>query len=122
MNIDQMPAGPEMDRLVAEKVMGWRLDVAHPGQQIWRDLTANRNRTTSHLESYRDFSPSTSIAHAWEMVEALKGFDVFLNLQVRENKCWCSAEDYSGNELFSRFWAETASLVICRAALKAVTG
>lgn len=49
MTYDQMPAGDEMDRLIAKKVMGW----------------------TEHPDEIQ-FYPSIDMAHAWEVVEHLR--------------------------------------------------
>jgi len=91
MRVDEMEAGRELDALVAEKVMGWEYEA--------RSL----------------FRPSQDIAAAWEVVEKLKmccGYshgrgDPFAMLEC---------------EKFSTLvvCADTVSLAICRAALKAV--
>lgn len=58
-----MKPGRELDRLVAEKVMGWRTcPNVFPGGVGW-DTGEER------LRNWRSWSPSTNIAHAWEVVE-----------------------------------------------------
>lgn len=106
MNIDEMPAGTEMDRLVAEKVMGWDPSEWHQGQDC------------------RRWKPSNDIAHAWEVVEKMEAtmrhFSLFYcetrcEWLCRLDKCRCVEEDAR-----IKAWGEAAPLAICRAALKAV--
>ena len=125
MNTDEMPAGRELDALVAEKVMGFCLCPYDPkwmradtGSGIWID--GDTWRCTDHgkpaFTPWRSYS--TDIAAAWEVVEKMR-------------------EDYEPRiELWDEGWevtiltgtdrgsasgrALTAPLAICRAALKAV--
>jgi hypothetical protein len=67
-----LPAGPELDRLVAEKVMGWRLDEG----LYWLDSAGKRTgwvHATGHdvYGGYRDWRPSTDIAAAWQLLEGI---------------------------------------------------
>jgi len=70
--IDAMPPGPELDAMVAERVMGWAPvngSIAFgPGTcknvAFWLD---NENRRVNPGE----FHPSTDIADAWRVVEAM---------------------------------------------------
>ena len=65
MNIDEMPAGKELDYLLAERVMGWTEDP----EGCWLD----RNNayadtgwgTEDNTYSLPFWQPSTNIAHAW---------------------------------------------------------
>lgn len=59
-----MPAGPEMDALVAEKVMGFEL-VIYQSREWWDEVG---EPTMRHREQFR---PSTDIAAAWEVLEKL---------------------------------------------------
>lgn len=94
MNIDEMPAGREMDELVFVKVMD-------------RDP---REVNNGIMPRY-----STSIEAAWEVVEILRnGFDICLI----PDSGW-SAQFYPGG-IPKGANAQTAPLAICRAALKAV--
>ena len=118
MNYDEMEAGTEMDRLIAEKVMGWQMGLgpatvtkwwrrpgAEPPKQFARPVTA--------------WVPSSDIANAWEVVAHLRNshwidiqdmrahYDVTIRRSVDERNPSCAVGD-------------TAPLAICRAALKAV--
>lgn len=121
-------AGPELDALVAEQVMGWTLGepeyvmgyLSHGGSmmRLWKGPGIPTAKGI--LPGQLDWHPSTDIAAAWAVVEKLRGGFLWLD---------------SGNELFrAAFWkgpdnggqvcecsAETAPLAICLAALKSVS-
>lgn len=110
MDIDKLEAGPELDALVAEKVMGWNVHFVEPelrnGREHWRDPVHN----TLYLPS--QWCPSGDIAAAWEVVEKVvpgpQGFNLYLS------SAWQAS--FAGGTAVAR----TAPLAICRAALKAV--
>lgn len=122
-DIDAMPSGPELDRLVAEKVMGWKwyspghyAMAADGAQSQWTGPLA----TSKHNASW---SPSTRIEHAWELMNKLYDPVVFSG----EGGLWHAATmDYGDG--FGDGWidtgidyhatADTAPLAICRCALK----
>lgn len=104
--IDAIPAGPEIDRLVAERVMRW---IPSEDPRWWAD---------SHPRdciALRSWSPSTNIAHAWQVMEVLIDQGRAPDLHVRRDV-----------DPWRRLWlagsarADTAPLVICRAGLIAV--
>lgn len=121
-DIDSMEAGPEMDRLVAEKVMGitfaagtdWEL--GDDGRVIGPVYAEERDAMGWHY-----WSPSTNIAHAWEVVEKLKDHrEWHIENDQGEIREWIV-------EILSlatgrRYSTDSASvpLAICRAALKAM--
>ena len=81
MNIDEMPAGPEIDALVAERVMGWEVKRTSEtfglsgdplpalyfdpgsGEKCWRE---NGKRF------WQEWRPSEDVAAAFEVVEELR--------------------------------------------------
>jgi hypothetical protein len=104
-----MPAGDELDELVAEKVM-----------QKWQGHAA-----------YGLFNPSTIMPDAWRVVEKIMEIDSHWSPGINwddddgdGNPMWCanftyygeSGKDYRLNEV----WDKSAPLAICRAALLAV--
>ena len=121
----QLQPGPKTDQLVAEKVMGWKQE------EIWLDFEgrlwrkvgcANPNEP---LYVYAGpWSPSTDIAAAWEVVEALVSRGWHFELCTTEItgagsavwrvSFWCH-ESPEGLVL-----ATEIPLAICRAALQAV--
>jgi hypothetical protein len=113
--IDAMPAGREMDALVAERVMGW---VRHPDSMYrhWcerqPDGTLRFLDQCEPLHTVRPWHPSTDIAAAWEVVEKLVSEQ---GLHLWWHNVWLVDFALSGAQR-----AETAPLAICRAALKTV--
>lgn len=73
MNIDEMPPGREMDRLVAERVMGWREDAYH----YWANqdgLTPGCWVVSGSTEDHHGnnpWTPSSDISAAWAVVERI---------------------------------------------------
>jgi hypothetical protein len=100
---DEMKAGIELDRLVAEHVMGW--------EYKWDGWITNYNIWIS------DFSPSTDMSDAWLVVEKIKGEDHFVNLYNTITKEWYCKVETTDKKKFA--YAETAPLAIVKASLKA---
>lgn len=100
-----MEAGRELDALIAEKVMGFPLEII---------------RGAPYPECPRHYS--TDIAAAWEVVEKDDGWghDWRVKRWVSSSKPYsCTAERTADGQNFYAE-AETAPLAICLAALKAV--
>jgi len=113
IDIDSMPAGKEMDSLVAEKVMGLPCSCfLDPAYCAVHGLSI----PTDSLRRY-----STSIAAAFGVVEKLKEYhwDMEWNpiTKLWEVEPWPHV-GWHENEFFVQ--ADTLPLAICRAALKAV--
>jgi len=116
-----MPAGCEMDALVAEQVMGW-----HPIKDdeigLWWKVPENQNPSGFGSE---DAPPpySTHIEFSWEIVEKIHLLDDRYLTETQndgEQIRWGVYQfmsDGSVTELV--LGADTAPLAICRAALKA---
>lgn len=128
MNIDDMQAGPEIDALIAVEVMGWtKCGGGAPSFQYFRgsgsDIAgiALLTAKAGHLS----WSPSTDIAHAWQVVERLRDAGINLSIEPRglTEREWhvgdCG-DSYEGDEWKHAAWNASATLAICRAALKAV--
>jgi hypothetical protein len=90
----QLEAGPDLDRLVARKVMGKR-------KPRW--------------------SPSANITSAWEVVERLLELDFGVEVYGERGFLWKVAV-YDKTGRCWRGSADTVPLAICRAALLAVLG
>lgn len=89
MNYNEMTAGPEMDRLVAERVMGWRWH--QPPKHDYNGPLPEQGEVLVPPGFTNDgfqwppkgvvpvgffcnaFQPSTNITHAWEVVEKIGG-------------------------------------------------
>jgi len=136
--MNDLPAGRELDVLVAKKVMGWtkpkggRRDPLTGKRPVWRELPFEYV-DTPHF--------STDIAAAWEVVEKFHGdspniqigkdgweIDVqtakdgngwFVAIRRYRVEDYAEEHDYWGAQSYYAH-AETAPLAICRAALAAV--
>lgn len=127
--IDALPAGRELDALVAERVMGWQLVPAVNGIESpwWWD--ANGPVHSMDKSDWRGgWYPSTNIAAAWEVVERMGAdgwdaeLDQFHNFMHIWDACFRKLDNRDqGQWLELRTGrADAAPLAICRAALKAV--
>lgn len=132
-----LKAGPEMDDLVAERVMCWTRRNTYAGPQWYTaDGTATGHGATfqgHETVMWLGWQPSLRIRDAWEAVDALRasgrGRHVVVNDGTRhlptyevqagldEHGPWtfCAFEMPSGEWRSAR--AEAAPLAICRAAL-----
>ena len=131
MNIDEMQAGPELDALVAERVMGWRQS-SLPG--VFIDEDERFWGVTDEVPTSRQFNPSIDIATAWQVWQKLPRIHSMGNhdLSISWHLINARSIHRDGNEyivcgiLDCGEWeysasADTAPLAICRAALEAVT-
>jgi hypothetical protein len=120
-DIDTLEAGPELDRLVTERVMGWVMrpnnGLGGNGEMWWFNPT-----TGFPCGPCEDWSPSQEIGDAWCVVEKAR-----LAVIPSEDGWYASAiidiEHDSIRPALTLFGtqalADTAPLAICRAALKA---
>lgn len=137
MNYDQMPEGREMDRTIAEQVIGWR----------WMDVISGRPPIMMPPEQWERYKPefqqsawvkdydgnpperlprfSTEIADAWLVVEKMgERFDISISrasFGEGERRYECVIEKMDTDHMLAFYIAETAQLAICRAALKAIS-
>jgi len=130
----RMEPGPELARLVAERVMGWHLSDPVPLTEVREWLTED-GRITGYdwcppdSPHYLDnpFEPSTDIAAAWEVVQHLMpefNFELFSTVDLEDLGKLLWAAEFRGRKhgaIPHTAKAETAPLAICRAALLAVT-
>lgn len=136
-----LPPGPELDALVATKVMGWTLESKQSDGMCWRDSTGRWTEWYQHDDygGVQGFYPSTDIRAAWEeVVEKLRemGFWISLTRQGSEQKLGSGKYDAgvtgirlgrmespgnSGSLIWERIYDNTC-YAICLAALKAKEG
>jgi hypothetical protein len=114
VKIRDMPAGPALDYLMGEKVMKWELEL---NSEYW--FEGNIRLRASH-----SWSPSTSIADAWQIVEKFQRIidgrprrDIALSVDAGVWHCMVTIE--GGTVFLSEAFADTAEMAICRAALLA---
>ena len=133
MSIDDMPAGRELDALVAEKVMGWqdaRAFFPWPESGVMLDNYAmmpphgGAIRDIAHVPRY-----STDIAAAWEVFQKVTDLGYIPAIAQCTSGWACDfwteeAADETGRvdyiHKFREYGQASAPLAICRAALKAV--
>ena len=128
MPVGEMPAGRELDELIAQRVTGWPKPDATSCELLenacWALATDNRG---FDCWRYRGPRYSTEIADAWDVVEATiypKGW--FLAPMPDTGGWWgvfrwefIEGRDFGGGQ-YEVAIGETAPLAICRAALTEV--
>ncbi len=134
--MSDLPAGAELDRLVAERVMGWRwhqppkYDYHGPLPEQGAVLVPPGFDEKGFEWPPKGvipvgffcsaFNPSTNIAHAWEVVEKMNAAGLWQLLSQDWAFNWCCGFAKAGEFGPSGGWCDTAPLAICRAALKMV--
>lgn len=122
--IDAMEAGRELDRLVAEKVMGW-------SSMFWREAGTDGTYTWPggwygagpNHEAYLSKSYSTDIEAAWEVFMHFPDTHKGIYHTQRKSLGWTLGQPMIWKCTIgatNTVEADTAPLAICRAALKAV--
>lgn len=114
-----LEAGPEIDALVAERVMGWTFGCTPDPEGDWASWNEPRpdDPTRQREVKCAGWSPSTDIAAAWEVVEKMRPTHVgslWTGIDEGHNACFGMYE-------YEERWAKADSmpLAICRAALLA---
>lgn len=121
--------GPELDALVAEKVMGWH----RSGDDLWAQwLKEDGSETWYYVQAptldtaCRDWEPSRDIRAAWEVVLAVwdRGLGWMLVAPNHDGSKWEAYQATSCADPDFGDWCvpngQTAPHAICLAALKAV--
>ncbi len=113
----------DMDRRIAEKVMGWTWPLEH---RLRENASQEEECSLCGWATWQDhrpcdgWSPTTNIAHAWEVVERLRHCAVVLRIDphmgwtvalTRERVCESDVDAFGSGD--------TACLAVCRAALDA---
>ncbi|WP_049680939.1 BC1872 family protein [Peribacillus loiseleuriae] len=101
--------GYEIDRLIAEKVMGWTSD-----GYLYHDMI------TGDMCSINEFRPSEDLEDAWLIVEKISygNTELIFDLELRYKGFWAYFTDGKSDD-YSSEQEKTAPLAICVAALKA---
>ncbi|UAT29475.1 hypothetical protein K7T73_12780 [Bacillus badius] len=109
----------EIDRLVAEKVMGWEPNLDDDGTVLSYDTEFGN--LFFYDDNENDWSPSVNIQDAWKVVDEMRANREFrFELVTTESfslnyKCRFRLDD-----VFVKVVSKSAPLAICLAALKAV--
>lgn len=117
-----MKPGPELDALIAEKVMGWgtgpsgKMWISRPVRPLqinWQDLYVGFMQHGATCGVI--FSPSTKIEHAWLVVEKLQKDNWYFQImRMPQSKPGYWHAEFGG----VKGYADTAPLAICLAALE----
>lgn len=135
MDIDTMPAGREMDALVAEKVMGLHVERID-GHPMWvgQDLPGSPYLLKDGRQAHSLRAYSTDIVAAWEVVKKVGLFRNCFHLHeaavgIQDGPKWTRTgwewvveqvlQPVGQNSVLGR--GETAPIAICRAALNPYT-
>ena len=130
MNIDEMPAGVELDALIAERVIGltefpheWDSDGYGSCRNCSAECAYHSFRIDGPKNCPRPPDYSADIAAAWQVLEKLKerGFFAMVSTPTPGFKNW-ECRGWQPDPDRNRFIAhgKTAALAICRAALLAL--
>lgn len=114
IDIDNVLAGVGMDKLIAERVMGWT-NVYQDGVNL-KGTEPSGEDQTAHVPLY-----SVNISAAWRVVEKCNLLHGWVSLGYDEgDKEWMIFESRPPDGIYTISTGDTAPLAICRAALKAV--
>ncbi len=138
-DLEQMEAGPEMDRIIAEEVMKWTRyqdgtdpETYHGPIYAWRDEKGRRVAWATAWYDNDAWSPSTNIAHAWNVVDRMHTRGIGTTLMTPfayTDEGLGPMETYSasmarrhpkGEQHGYGRDAKSAAVAICRAAVKAM--
>jgi hypothetical protein len=123
-----MSAGPELDALLAEKVMGWRrfdnwsqtMGMERPFFLVGESALI----VYRHPDLGKSWSPSKNMADAWDLVEKIEktlNFQIDnVGLENKDQRRWRVLLGRSGDPISVVADADTAPLVLSRAALQTV--
>lgn len=123
-----MSAGPELDALLAEKVMGWRrFDNWSQGmgmEQPFFLVGESGVIVYRHPDLGKSWSPSKNMADAWDVVEKIEKTVNFqidnVGMQNNDHRRWRVLFGWSDDPISIVADADTAPLAIARAALQTV--
>lgn len=129
-DVDSMPAGRDLDEMIALGVFGWEREGWHPshperGTMLVPGFTdPMRNWCAQWDEHGRpDWLPkySDDIALAWDVVMRLRdrGWTIWVGPSADNGPGW-DVQAKKKTNFHERTTAETVPLAICRAAVKAV--
>lgn len=112
----------EIDRLIAEKIMGWNIREVSDGVK-W--IQAEGYELYFSDDIYREWMPSEDMSDAWLVVEKLrerKIFTIYDAWDEKDEKIFCANFQYNDTYHVVDYsaYADTAPMAICLAALKVV--
>ncbi len=128
MNIHNLPPGEKLDRLIAEKVMGWKIHVEERGPHMGEIAPDGKLRLWVDGPAVKwnvlHWKPSTDIAAAWEVVTRIQelGFFWWMASSVgRPEIVMAHVRRHIDRETIGNGYAtQSTAHSICRAALEAL--
>lgn len=111
---DEMNPGRELDRLVAERVMGWKL---HSRNMVHYMRATGDEKRSRPVVDVREWSPSEDIADAWLVVEKLARRRYEVGVQTSDGRYTVLIA--RNGQASAAASAETAPHAICLAAIQA---
>lgn len=117
MDVTKLQPGPELDALVAEKVMGWCVEKVYLNFVRWRKGTSG-TRTTGDAVGV-DWQPSRDIKAAWEVWTHCCEIRS-RRLQFLRCLYGLLSQDGQHDAWKLEAWGRLSPVMICRAALLAV--
>jgi hypothetical protein len=130
MRIEELPAGREMDALIAEKVMGWKpvpINYWLPEGKGRGDKPVlwlfNHPKYGEQTRAMHNFRPSSDIAAAWEVVEEIKSHVLRVDITISADTRLKPYAVLITGKGIREWWqreGDTLPLAICRAALPAL--
>jgi hypothetical protein len=113
-----MNPGPELDALVAEKVMGWTIDKLH-GFTVVINPEMKKNDWIAFLNGFSPYPAySTDIAAAWSVVKKFDYLYLFRSPEINDGMYECKLTMADERKYYAL--SESAPHAICLAALRAV--
>jgi len=113
--IIKMPAGKELDALIAEKVLGYQ-KLSFPAMPKYQRPSENGIQALYDLPDY-----STKIHAAWEVLEKMESLGFAWELATDLNSVWCEfANVHDHTKYINANGNSSAPFAICRAALLAI--
>lgn len=108
-----------IDRQIAEKVMGWKPHNKDT-RLTWKDNKGEERLLTGTSLTNSEWSPSTCLNDAWEVIEYLKEKGVAFSLFNDDETPGLYYASFMTNkiEAFGRAEEITASMAICLAAIR----
>lgn len=128
MRVDEMPAGREMNALIAEKAMGWTVFYGeYKGYELFDDEVAQGYPPKEEADGVPFEIPyySTDIAAAWEVVEILGKHGYTAHIEWKgSNRVYAATAEVTFVKCIYTEGHGVGALpeAICRAAFKAVMG
>lgn len=116
MNIDEMPAGRELNKLVAEKVMGWHVSRMYATPEYWDPSKHDSiHYSCDEPDAVPDYSNDGGAA-----LKVIKRLDESLGawFEIRGPRGWVAQCNCPGRQYTAA--ASTMSLAVCRVALKVI--